>query len=122
MISVLMIGEDMDWDVLLLIHVAYLLMQFEIAGVCFGISAFLQKSGIGIGIGLASAFYFLNIVANISKDAKVLKYITPFGYTEGSDLINDKAIPTEYLIPGMILMAAGIAIAFIYYRKKDISA
>lgn len=120
--SVLLIGEDMDWNVLLLLHLAYLLMQFEVAGICFGISALLQKSGIGIGIGLASAFYFLNIVANISKDAKVLKYITPFGYTEGSVLINDKVIPAEYLIPGMMLMVAGIAVAFLYYRKKDISA
>ncbi len=120
--SVLLIKEDMDWEVLNLIHLAYLLMQFEIAGICFGISAFLRKNGIGIGIGLASAFYFINIVANISEDAKVLKYFTPFGYTEGADLINDKAIPVDYLIPGMILMGVGILVAFFYYTRKDISA
>lgn len=120
--SIFMIREEFGWKEILIFHLAYLLMQFEIAGICFGISSFLRKGGLGIGIGIASMFYFLNIVANITEDAKVLKYITPFGYTEGSDLINDVSIKTEYLIPGMILMLSGILIAFIYYRKKDIDS
>ncbi|MCR5617925.1 MAG: ABC transporter permease [Clostridiales bacterium] len=120
--SIFMIREEFGWKEILIFHLAYLLMQFEIAGICFGISSFLRKGGLGIGIGIASMFYFLNIVANITEDAKVLKYITPFGYTEGSDLINDVNIKTEYLIPGMILMLSGILIAFIYYRKKDIDS
>lgn len=120
--SVLMIGEEIEWKLLILFHLAYLLMQFEIAGLCFGISAVLRKNGIGIGIGIASVFYFLNIVANISEDAKILKYFTPFGYTEGSDIISDKALKTEYLIPSMAVMVIGIVFAYIYYRKKDINA
>lgn len=120
--SILIIGEEFDWKIMVLFHLAYLLMQYEIAGICFGISAFLRKSGLGIGIGIASVLYFLNIVANISDDAKVLKYITPFGYTEGSDIINNKALETKYLIPGMVLMLVGMIVAFIYYRKKDINS
>ena len=120
--SILMIGEEFDWKIIILFHLAYLLMQYEIAGICFGISSFLRKSGLGIGIGIASVFYFLNIVANISDDAKALKYITPFGYTEGSDIINNEALEIKYLIPGMALMLVGIIIAFIYYRKKDINS
>lgn len=120
--SILIIGEEFDWKIMILFHLAYLLMQYEIAGICFGISSFLRKSGLGIGIGIASVFYFLNIVANISDDAKSLKYITPFGYTEGSDIINNKTLEINYLIPGMILMLVGIIVAFIYYRKKDINS
>lgn len=120
--SILMIGEEFDWKIIILFHLAYLLMQYEIAGICFGISSFLRKSGLGIGIGIASIFYFLNIVANISDDAKSLKYITPFGYTEGADIINNKTLEIKYLIPGMILMLVGMIIAFIYYRKKDINS
>ena len=97
--SVLVIKEEVDWTPILLLHLAYMLMQFEIAGICFGISAFLRKSGLGIGIGIACLMYFLNIIANISEDARFLKYVTPFGYTEGSDIINDAAIKIEYVIP-----------------------
>jgi ABC-2 type transport system permease protein len=64
----------------------------------------------------------LNIVANISEDAKALKYITPFGYTEGADIINSKEINVDYLIPGMVIMVVCIAISYIKYSKKDISA
>ena len=120
--SILVIGREVEWGTLLLFHLAYLLMQFEVAGICFGISAFLSKSGLGIGIGIASVFYFLNIVANISKEAKFLKYLTPFGYTEGADIINDRTLKIEYLIPGMILMVLGIAVAYLWYCRKDIRA
>jgi ABC-2 type transport system permease protein len=120
--SILMIKEEVFWKELLLFHAAYLLMQFEIAGICFGISAFIKRAGIGIGIGIAGLMYLLNIVANISEDAKPLKYITPFGYTEGSDIINSLEINTDYLIPGMIIMVVCIVIGYVKYTKKDISA
>lgn len=42
--------------------------------------------GIGIGLGLATMFYFLNIIANISDKAKIVKYITLFSYTEAADI------------------------------------
>ena len=119
-LSIVMIDEEIFWKELLLFQLAYLLMQFEIAGICFGISAFIRKSGAGIGIGLAALMYFLNIVANISEDAKALKYVTPFGYTEGKDIINDGELKLEYIIPGMIIMVIGIIAAYVKYTKKDI--
>ena len=120
-LSILMIGEDVDWSVLLLFHLAALLMQLEIGGICFCISAFLTRSGIGIGIGIAAAMYSLNIVANIANGANFLKYFTPFGYTEGADIINDRALNLGYIIPGIVIMLACTVIAFLKYNKKDIS-
>ncbi len=121
-LSIVMIDEEIFLKELILFHLAYLFMQFEISGICFGISAFIKKAGIGIGIGVAGLMYLLNIVANISEDAKVLKYITAFGYTEGADIINNQEINIDYLIPGMIMMVVGIIIAYVKYNSKDISA
>ncbi len=118
--SVLIIGEKIEWDILILFHAAAFLMQLEIAGICFGISAFISRSGLGIGIGLAAMLYFVNLIANISESAKKLKYITPFSYTEGSDIINDRTLKISYVIPGMILMIAGVVAAYIKYTKKDL--
>ncbi|MBO4864668.1 MAG: ABC transporter permease subunit [Eubacterium sp.] len=120
--SIVMIDEKVFWEELLLFHLAYFLMQIEIAGICFGISAFIKKSGIGIGVGIAGLMYLLNIMANISDDAKALKYITPFGFTEGADIINEKEINAEYLACGMVIMVICIVIGYIKYNKKDISA
>ena len=118
-ISILIIGEEPEIRPLLLLFLAYFILQAETAAI-FGISAFISQSGLGIGLGIAALFYFLNIVANLTEDAKFLKYITPFGYTEGADIIADKCLKTEYLSVGLIFTALGIGIGFYRYCTKDI--
>lgn len=120
-LSVLLIGEKPDMETITLLFVAYLLMQLEVAAITFGISAFLHRGTLGVGLGLAAAFYFLNILANLTEDAKFLKYITPFGYTEGADIIAEGAINGGYLCVGIILSAVSIAAAFWKYQRKDIA-
>ena len=121
-LSMAAIGEKILWTEILLYHFAQLMMQLEIAGICFGISAFISSSGIGIGIGITAAFYFLNLIANISDKADFLKYITPYGYTDGSDIINDKSINVTYLLIGMVFMVVGIVLSYAKYTKKDLKA
>ena len=118
--SIAVIGETMELKVLLLLFAAYLLLQIEIALICFGISAFLRKGGIAVGLGLAIVFYFLNIISNITEDAKELKYLTPFSYTDGADIISNKSLDIKYVAVGMIFAAVGVITAFIRYRKKDL--
>ena len=36
-------------------------LQIEIASICFGISDFLQKGSLGIGLGIAIILYFLKV-------------------------------------------------------------
>ena len=119
-VSVALIGEDIPWKELNLLHLAYLLLQVETAAVCFGISAFLRRSGMGIGLGLAMLFYFLNLVANITEEADFLKYITPFGYAEGADIVNDLSLNGEMLAVGAVFTVAGIVIAYVKYCRKDL--
>ncbi len=119
-ISICMIGEEPEIRPLLLLFLAYFILQVETAAICFGISAFISQSGLGIGLGIAALFYFLNIIANLTEDAKFLKYITPFGYTESADIIADKCLKTEYLSVGLVLTALGIGIGFCRYCTKDI--
>ncbi len=118
--SVVLIGEQVEVNKILLLHLAYLLMQFEIAGICFGVSAFVVRSGMGIAIGVATVMYMLNILANISSSAKALKYITAFGYTEASDIIGEGRMSLGYLGTGMLFMVIGIVAAYGKYTSKDI--
>lgn len=120
-LSILAIGETISIKTLALLFLAYFLMQLEVAGITFGISAFLRRGSLGIGLGLAAVFYFLNIIANLTKGTEFLKYITPFGYTEGADIIADSCINPRYLALGILFAATGIFLAFWQYRKKDIA-
>ncbi len=105
---------------MLLLPLPYYVLQVEVASVCFGISAFLSHGGMGVGLGMAALLYFLNIIANLTEDAKFLKYITPFGYTEGADIIADECLNMEYLSVGLVFTVIGISAGFYRYCKKDI--
>ena len=87
---------------------------------CLGISAFLWKGGIGLGLGLAIALYFMNIVANLTSKADFLKYITPFGYADGSEIFSKGALDTCKLLVGLAFTAVGVALAYWKYNQKDI--
>ena len=118
--SMAIIGETIPWKEVLLVHLAYLFLQIEICGVCFGISAFLRRGSIGIGLGLAILLYFLNIISNITKSADFLKYITPYGYCDGATIILDGKLDIVLIAVGMCYTVIGIFVAFIKYRNKDI--
>lgn len=120
-LSTMMIGEKPEVKPLALMFAAYLAMQFETAAICFGISAFIGRGGLGLGLGLAAAFYFLNIIANLTESAEFLKYITPFGYTDSADIIGSGSVEIKYLAVGIVFMITGIGAAFWEYGRKDIS-
>lgn len=118
--SIGMIGEEIPWKEISLLHLAYYLLQIELAGICFGISAFLRKGSAGIGLGIATMMYFLNLIANIAESAEFLKYITPFGYCEGADIVTNNNLDGIKVTIGMVLCVAGIVSAYLKYTKKDI--
>lgn len=119
--SMVLIGEDIPWKEISLLHLAYLILQIELACICYGISAFLHRGSIGIGLGIAIAFYFLNLIANITEKAEFLKYLTPFGYTEGADIVADGSLNITYVLIGIVFAIVGISAAYWRYGKKDIS-
>ena len=114
------VGEAVPWHEFTLLHLAYYLLQVELACVCLGISAFLWKGGMGIGLGLAITLYFMNIVANLTSKADFLKFITPFGYADGSEIFSKGSLDTGRLLVGLAFAAAGIVLAYWKYSKKDI--
>lgn len=118
--SIAAVGEDIPWKEISLMHIAYYLLQIELAGICFGISAFLRKGSAGIGLGIAAMMYFLNLIANIADVAEFLKYITPFGYCEGADIVSNGRLDGVMVAVGAVIGIGGIMIAYLKYTKKDI--
>ncbi len=118
--SIAAIGESVPWKELNLLHLAYFLLQAELAGICFGISAFVRRGSAGIGLGIAAGMYFLNLVANIAQAAEFLKYVTPFGYAEGADIIEKGCLDGTLVAIGLALGAIGIGAAYGKYCGKDV--
>ena len=117
---ILAIRADMDYGKFALLFLSYFILQMEIAGVTFGLSALTRRGNIAIGLGISLGFYFLNLLANMTQELKFLKYITPFSYTDNTSILCQGTIPLKYLLPGLLLGIGGILCAFVKYRKKDI--
>ena len=121
-LSFIMIGETPAMPDFVLLHLAFTAMQLEIACICFAVSAFLRRGGLGIGIGAALLMYFLHILSNISEQAEFLRYVTPFAYADAASILADGRIELPLLLLGLGYAAAGAVIAFRVYLKKDIAA
>lgn len=119
--SIVAVEDTVPWKEISLLHLAYYLLQIELAGICFGISAFLRKGSVGVGLGIAAMMYFLNLIANIADVAEFLKYITPFGYCEGADIVSNGRLDGVLVAVGAVLGISGIIIAYLKYTKKDVN-
>jgi len=62
----------------------------------------------------------LNLVANIAEVAEFLKYITPFGYCDGADIVSNGNLDGTMVAIGIVMGIAGIAVAYLHYTRKDI--
>ncbi len=118
--AVAAMGEAVPWLELGLLHLACLLMQLELAGICFGLSAYLRRGSAGAAMGVACLLYFLNIAANLSPRVEFLKYLTPFGYADGAQVVSACRLDGGMVLAGMALGALGVAAAFLHYCRKDI--
>ena len=115
-----LIGEPLPGKELVLLHTAYLVMQIELAMICFGLSACLRRGAMGVGLGLATVMYFLNLVANIADSALWLKTVTPFGYTESADIVSAGQLDAGLIALGLAVGVAAAAAGSIYYARRDI--
>ena len=120
-VLILIMNVEADAATLSLVFLAYLILQLEIVAITFGLSAFMRRGELGIGLGLVFAMYFMNILANLTEDLEFIKYITPFGYADGAYIIPEKSIDIKYVAVGLAISVIGIAAAYWEYRKKDIA-
>lgn len=113
-------GEEIPWKELGLLHLGYYLLQLVIVGICFGISAFVRRGAAGLGLGVAMMLYFANLIANITEDAEFLKYITPFGFADGAQIVGDGKLDGLMVAVCMAIGLCGVAAAYWKYSGKDI--
>lgn len=119
-LSILLIGEQASWNLLGLLHLAYLLMQIEVFCLTFAVSAFLSRGSVGIGLGIAAVFYFLNIIRNLTEQADFLRYLTPYAYAEAADIISEEQLSLELILLGILVSIVAVVISFLRYGRKDV--
>ena len=63
----------------------------------------------------------MNLLCNISEDAKFLKYITPYAYADAADILEELSLDTTFLLLGVGYAIAMVMVGFWKYMRKDIA-
>lgn len=118
-----MAGQVMpDVKNLVLYHAAQFLMQLEIGSICFLISAFCKRKQMGAALGFAVLMYLFDMLCRVIPDMDFVKYITPYYYSNASDIFTKGSI-------NMVLLSISVAVTLVcvvgaaaVYHKKDLAA
>lgn len=120
-LSMLVIGVEVQAGAIALMFLSLLILQLEIAFICFGLSSLLKGGGLGIGLGVSLGFYFLNFIASLTEKLEFLNYLTPFSYINSYYILQNKALDIKYILVGIALSIGGIILAYVKYTRKDIA-
>ncbi len=121
-LGIVILGEDIDFERFFLYHGMQLLMHLEIAGICFGLSSFMKKNKLGLGLGIVMVFYAYDLMARMIPDLSDYKLFTPFSYANAADIFSTGEIETGALVLGIVVMVASVVVAYLRYGKRDLAA
>ncbi|HKM33447.1 MAG TPA: ABC transporter permease subunit [Lachnospiraceae bacterium] len=103
-------------------HICCLFLQLEIGSICFLLSAAMRKRPIGAGLGIALLLYVVDLMCRIIPAIKNLKYITPFYFSNASDIFSDKGLDVWMVLICILITVLSFIFAQVIYKKRDLMA
>ena len=117
-----MLGEELPARDFFTYMGLQLIMNLEIAGICFAISSIFAKTKTGLALGTSLMCYAYDIIGRVVPDVKPYLFIGPFSYSNASDIFSGAEIQTKAIIFGIALTILCVAFAYMYYDKRDLSS
>ncbi len=121
LIGIGILGQTFSRDAFIWFHISLLLMNLQVAVLCFGISCFKKRDNVVPGLGIVLAFYFLNLFINVNRQTAVLEYLTPYYYTDITRITAAKGPLWRSIGIGFASSGALLFAGFGYYLRKDLS-
>ena len=116
------LGEEMPMDQFMKFMGMQLLMNMEIAGICFGISSLTGKNRMGLGLGIALLFYAYDVMGRVIPDLKDYLFIGPYSYSNASEIFAGIDTEEKAITLALILMIGGVVFAFLRFNKRDLAS
>ena len=73
-----------------------------------------------LGIELALGFFLVNRVSIIALGLGALKWLTPFAYVDGAEIIPNGSLNLGYVGVGLVLSACSLGVAYWWFGRKDV--
>lgn len=114
-LAIWQIDLDVSWANFMIYHGLALLLQVEVATICFLISALSRKKQIGVALGLALLFYVMDMMSRIVPDIGFLKNWTPYNFDSGADVWSGEALNRTGLAIACLLICGSLIASFAIY-------
>lgn len=116
------LGEEITMKEFFLYMLMQVVMQLELAAVCYAISSFLKKNKLGVGLGLVLLFYAYDLIARVVPDLEKYKSVSPFAYANAADILSTGKIQTGAAVFGAVVLVLSLCMAGCVYCRRDLAA
>ena len=73
-------------------------------------------------LGFAILLYVLDLMCRMIPDLENMKYVTPYYFSNGTDIFTSGKVEAGLAVIGIVVMAAAVLAAFGIYGRKDLAA
>ncbi|WP_105615643.1 ABC transporter permease subunit [Vallitalea okinawensis] len=114
-------NDNYNFQVFTLISLSLFLIQlfFLTLGVFLGSCMNKIRSVLPLTMGVVFGLYVLQLLNQTLEDVK-LSYLTPFGYFDATQIIEETSYSSTHLFVSLLLSICFILLAYLVYKKKDI--
>lgn len=116
------VGEEVPTDQFFTFMGRQLLMNAEVAGICFGLSSISGKNHMGLGLGMALLFYAYDVMGRVIPDLKDYLFIGPYSYANAAEIFTDAETPVKAIVLAVVILIAGVVYAFWNFERRDLAS
>lgn len=116
------LGEELPTSEFLSFLLRQMLMNLEVAGICFAISALSGRNRMGLGIGIALICYIFDLIGRVVPAIKDYIFLGPYSYANASEILSGQATPVGAILLGLALTLITPAFAIWWYNRRDLAA
>ena len=121
LLGFILLGEEVPMKEFILYHTMQLLMQLQIAAICYAVSAFMKKNKLGLGLGIVLLLYAYDLMARVIPDLSDSKILSPFSYANAADILSTGEISATATVLGVVILIISLCLAYIVYDKRDLA-
>ena len=116
------LGEDVPWQEFMTFMGMQLVMNLEIAAICFAVSAVSKKNKLGMGLGLALFLYLYDLMARVIPSLEDYIDIGPYSYANASQIFAGNELSAGAVAIGAAVLAIAVVMAYVGYLRRDLAS
>ncbi len=114
------LNEDFEMGKFVIFMCMQLLMNIEIAAICFGISAVSGKINMGAGLSVALIFYVYDLIGRVVPDMKNYIFIGPYSYANAAEIFSGREYEPKAIALACAVIIIAVLSSAIIYNRRDI--